>query len=111
MYRDIKIGSKTVGMLANAASPYLFKQIFKRDFLKESQAKEFDPSLIEMMGFVMAKQAETEQFSDLLKLNESAYFEWLAQFEPLDVLSAGTEISSLYMGQTLSTSVPKNEAD
>lgn len=111
MYKDVKIGTKTVGMLANAASPYLFKQIFKRDFLKESQAKDFDTSLIEMMGFVMAKQAEYEKTSDLLKLNESAYIDWLTQFDPLDVLTAAADISSLYMGQTISTAVPKNEAD
>lgn len=107
----VKIGSKEVGMTANAASPYLFKQIFHTDFLQETQKKDFDSSIVSQMGFVMAKQSETSKTSELLKLNEIAYIEWLIQFEATDIISAADDILTLYMGQTLTSSVPKNEAE
>lgn len=103
----IRIGSKDVGMTANAASPYLYKQIFHQDFLKEAQQPDVDASIFERMGFVMAKQAEGLKLDELLKLNETAFFEWLMEFEPLEILNATAEISNLYMGQTATSSVPK----
>ena len=33
----VKIGSVDVEMLANAASPILYRQVFKKDFLKNMQ--------------------------------------------------------------------------
>lgn len=111
MHGVVKIGSVEVGMTANAASPYLYKQIFHTDFLQETQKKDLDTSIFAQMGFIMAKQAETDKISELLKLNESAYIEWLIQFEPLALIEAANDIMNLYMGQTVTSSVPKNEAD
>ena len=37
MYGEIQIGSKKVGMLSNAASLYVYKNIFHEDFLKKLQ--------------------------------------------------------------------------
>lgn len=111
MHGIVKIGNKEVGMTANAASPYLFKQIFHTDFLQETQKKDFDTSIFSQMGFVMAKQAETDKISELLKLNETAYIEWLMGFEATDIITAADNILTLYMGQTLTSSVPKNEAE
>lgn len=37
MYGKIMIGTKETAMLANAASPYLFKQVFHEDFLLVSR--------------------------------------------------------------------------
>ena len=36
MYGTVTIGGKDVEMVANAASPYRFKQIFREDFLKRA---------------------------------------------------------------------------
>lgn len=111
MRGTVKIGEKDVEMVANAASPYLFKEIFHIDFLKEAQAEQPDVSLFEKMGFVMAKQAEGLSHKDFLKLDASAYIDWLTGFEPLDVITAAGDISSLYMGQEKSTSVPKRKGE
>ena len=110
MYKDIQIGSKTVGMAANALSPYLFKQVFRSDFLKEVQKETPDEDLFVKMGFIFAKQAELKTISDLTRLNEQNFYDWLQDFEPLDVLLASGEISGLYYTQAESSSVPKNEA-
>lgn len=110
MYKDVTIGSKTVGMAANALSPYLFKQVFRSDFLKEIQKPEPDEDLFVKMGFIFAKQAEVTELSKLTKLNETDFFKWLQDFEPLDVMVATGEISGLYYTQSESSSVPKNEA-
>lgn len=108
MHGIIKIGSEDVGMTANAASPFIYRNIFHEDFLRETQKKDFDPAIMVKMGFVMAMQ-DKMQMTDMMKLTESAFFEWLEKFEPLDVMMASGDISNLYMGQTVKTSSPKNE--
>lgn len=104
----VKIGSVDVGMTANAASPFIYRQIFHEDFLRETQKKDFDPSIMVKMGFVMAMQ-DSKPMSELMKLKEESFYTWLEGFEPLDVMMASADISNLYMGQTVKTSDPKNE--
>lgn len=107
----VTIGSKEVGMTANAASPYLYKKIFRKDFIRETQAKTIDTDIFGEMGFVMAKQAEKKKMSDLLALTENDFMEWLSDFGSTEILEASEEIINLYMGQTVSSSVPKTEGD
>lgn len=109
MYKDVTIGSKTVGMAANALSPYLYKIIFHEDFLKQVQKDDPDPDLFVKMGFVFAKQAEVNDLAKLTKFSETDFFKWLQDFEPLDVMIASGDISSLYYTQAESSSVPKSE--
>ena len=111
MFGVVKIGNKEVKMVANAASCYVYRQLFKEDFLLKTQEKTPDPDIFQKMGFVMAKQAETNKMSDLMKIPIDEYYEWLMQFEPLDVITAAGEISNLYMGQSEQLSVPKTEGD
>lgn len=111
MFGVVKIGNKEVKMVANAASCYVYRQLFKEDFLLKAQEKTPDPDIFQKMGFVMAKQAETNKMSDLMKIPIDEYYEWLMQFEPLDVITAAGEISNLYMGQSEQLSVPKTEGD
>lgn len=111
MVGTVKIGDKGIEMAANAASPYIYKQIFHEDFLLKIQEKNPDPDLFQKMGFVMAKQAEIKKVSDLMKLNLDSFYEWLLQFEPMDVMTATAAISNIYFKQSESTAVPKNEAD
>lgn len=111
MYGTVKIGSETVGMKASAFSPYIFKQIFREDFLMKLQDKNPEPDLFQKMGYVMAKEAEIDKLQDLMKLNIDGYYEWLMQFEPMDVLAATGAISSIYLGQTEKSSVPKEEGE
>lgn len=111
MKGTVKIGSKDVGMVANAASPYIYKQVFHEDFLAGLQAKEPDTDLFQKMAYIMAKQDETSDLSELMKLTETGYFEWLMQFDAMDVLYALDEISNIYLAQKASTAVPKKEGE
>ena len=107
----VKIGSKEVGMVANAASPYIYKQVFHEDFLKKLQDKDPETDIFQKMGYIMAKQDELANLSDLMKLTEEGFFEWLLQFESMDVIYATDEIANIYLAQKESTSVPKNEGE
>lgn len=109
MYKDVTIGSKTVGMAANALSPYLYKIVFHDDFLKEIQKPEPEPDLFVKMGFIFAKQAEVKDLSKLTKLNELDFYKWVQDYEPLEIMLASGAISGLYYTQAKSSSVPKNE--
>lgn len=111
MYGTVKIGSQTMEMKASAFSPYIYKQIFREDFLLKLQDKTPDPDLFQKMGYVMAKEAEISKLQDLMKLNIDGYYEWLMQFEPMDVLAATGAISSIYLGQTEKSSIPKEEGE
>ena len=108
MKKVITIGEKDVELVANAASPYVYKQIFREDFLRKMQEKEPDLETIQRICFVMVKQAELST-SDLLKLAIEDYLAWLEDFEPMDILNAGEDITTAYFGQTKGTSVPKKQ--
>lgn len=112
MFKVVRIGDKDVEMLANAASPYRFKQIFREDFLKraiETNGNEAESvDLFVKMGFIMAKQAEKADFA---KLNEDSFFIWLEDFEPSDVQMAAGEIANIYAGNAETKSTPKEKAD
>ena len=110
MYKEVKIGKYTVGMTANAFSPYLYKICFREDFLRKVQEPNPDPDLFVKMGFIMAKQAEEKEISKLMKLDEVAFYKWLADFDdPMDLLLATSEISGVYFKQSGASSTPKNE--
>ena len=110
MYKTIMIGEKEVGVLANAASPILYKQIFKEDFLLELQKKNVDVDAIVKISFVMAMQAE-KKIEELTKLTVEDFLHWLEQFEPLDIYLHADELMEAYNKNTKSTSVPKKEGD
>ena len=111
MKGTITIGSREVGMLANAASPYIYKHIFHEDFLAKLQADNPETDLFQKMAYVMTMQNEHEKMSDLLKLNEDGFYEWLMDFDPMDLLYATDEISKLYLAQKESTSIPKEKGE
>ena len=107
----VKIGDKEVGMVANAASPYIYKQVFHEDFLTKLQEKEPETDLFQKMAYIMAKQAEVENLSDLMKLTEAGFYEWLLQFESMDVIYATEEVANIYLAQKKETAVPKSQGE
>ena len=111
MKGTVKIGGKDVGMVANAASPYIYKQIFHEDFLQKLQASEPETDLFQRMGFVMAKQYEMSELSDLMKLSEEDFFGWLMGFESMDIIYATEDIADIYLAQQKATVVPKSEGE
>lgn len=110
MLGSVNIGEKNVEIVANAATPYIYKQVFGEDFLVKIQEKNPDPDLFQKMGFVMAMQAEIKSIPELMRLNINKFYEWLFQFEPMDVLTATNEISQIYFRQTKETAAPKDGA-
>ena len=107
MKGTVKIGEKEVGMVANAASPYIYKQVFHEDFLAKLQADNPATDLLQKMGFIMAKQYELEKMSDLMKLSMDSFYEWLVEYDAMDVIFATDSILDIYMAQAKSSSVPK----
>lgn len=97
MYGKVTIGKKEVEMVANAATPYRYQQIFHEDYLKKVMGKEeTEPNdFFAKMGFVMAMQAAKK---DMSKLNEESFFKWLEGFEPSDVYAAAGDIAEVYNG-------------
>ena len=87
MYGLINIGGKEIAMEANAFSPYVYRQLFHEDFLVEAQKEPPAPDLFQKMGFVMAKQAEHLGTPELMKLSVEQFYEWLMQFDALDIAS------------------------
>lgn len=106
----VKIGEANVEMAANAATPYIYKQVFHEDFLREVQKDDPQPDLLVKMGFIMQKQAAVSSPQELMKLNEGEFLDWLGQFEPMEPILATKDIADFYFSQTKESSVPKEEA-
>lgn len=106
MFGTVKIGSKEIELLGNAATPYRYQQIFHEDYLKKvTGAEETDPNdFFAKIGYVMAMQAAKK---DLTKLNEETFYKWLEQFDPSDVFSAAGDIADVYNGNNKEDVSPK----
>lgn len=107
----VEIGDKKIDMLANAASPVIYRRIFHKDFIMQMDPKgEVDTNAISEMGFVMYMQTQ-KTFKEIVDtVTEDAFYEWLAQFEALDVVMAAGAIFALFKGQekTLVTQKKRN---
>ena len=111
MFGKVKIGTSEIEMLANAATPYRFKQVFRMDYLKAINAEDSDGfdkvDLFVKMGFIMASQAAG---ADMAKLTEESFYEWLSAFEPMDVNMSVDKIATLFNGNAEQTATPKEPA-
>lgn len=110
MFGKVTIGKNEVGLLANAATPYYFNQIFKEDFFVKSQAvsegnEGAAVDLFSKVGYIMASQAEK---ADMNKLSIEGYLKWLEDFEPMDMAIASADIALIYSGQAQTTAKAKN---
>lgn len=112
MYREIKIGEKTIPMLANGATPLRYRMVFGRDIISEFQRAGEDggimASSISELAYIMASAADKSV--DMNKLNINSYANWLEQFEPLDLTMAAEEVVDVYMGNAKTTSEVKKKA-
>lgn len=106
MYGKITIGGKEVELVANAATPYRYQQIFHEDYLKKVTGKEeADPNdFFTKIGFVMAMQAAKK---DLSKVNVETFYKWLEEFEPSEVFAAAGDIADVFNGEAAGTVDPK----
>ena len=110
----VTIGTKEVGMLANAASPAIYRRVFHEDFLHDMQERTQNGNEVAIadlfcqMGFVMAMQ-DSKPVEELFKLSQVDYLNWLSQFGANDVAMASVDIATLYQKQEETTSKPKKE--
>lgn len=114
MKDSVQIGNKQMEMVANAATPFVYKQIFHKDLLLEINNMSGDApdvACFTRLAFVMTKQGEGLDIKALMDLKEADFFAWLVDFEPMDFVQATGKITSLYFGQTIAMSVPKSAGE
>lgn len=110
MFKELKIGAKKIGFLANGLTPLFYKQVFGTDLLKqltESGKFEIAGDKIPELAYIMAKQAEK---ADMSTLNYDGYLAWLEGFEALDLVMNGQDVVKVYMANTVPSEKPKKKA-
>jgi hypothetical protein len=107
MFKKITIDGKEIELAANAATPFRFKQVFRKDLFSilgnEAKAETEGVEAVTQLAFIMAKQAEK---ADMNKLNEDVFIEWLEDFGPMAFVESAEEILNAYMDSTVGTATP-----
>lgn len=112
MVKEVKVGEKTVKFLSNGVTPIAYKQLFNSDLLgliSEGKGTEVASDKAPELAFIMAMQAEGKNAAELMKLSQENYYDWLMQFEPLDLTMAGADIVNVYISTSLPSSEPKKK--
>lgn len=111
MTGTVIIGQTNVGMTANAASPFLFRDVFHIDFLREVQkgGSEPDPQLFVQMGYIMHLQHDGGTAA-ARKGSIDDFYTWLESFGPVDMITAAQGIVEIYTKQERTLSDPKRAA-
>ena len=116
MYKEVKIGDKTVPMLSMASVDLYYRNTFGEDPIKLQTSERDSGDMINFvvrMGFIMAEFAVRKSRKEMLKLNEEAFYDWMDQFprEDLYDMDKLIEIHDVYEGNMTSTSTSKKEED
>lgn len=132
MKKTIQIDNQTVEMASNAFTPILFRQIFKKDFIREVTSlrklkgktasnmtdEEIGEAsnkteLFTMLAFTMAKQAELKTPDKLMNLSQMDFYSWLSGFEAGSFSKAETmaEIISLWKGNSGDKAIESKNSD
>ncbi len=106
MRGTIIFGDKPVELVANGATPVLYKRVFRRDFLSSANKADNMDIYVEL-AFIMAKQAEKPMSELMNGLKYEDYLEWVENFEAMDIITKVTDVFALYQGQAVQTSVLK----
>ncbi len=115
MFREIQIGDKTVGMIANGATPIRYRMVFGKDIISEIQSLDRGETgkvtlAMSELAYIMAMAAESaDGKANMDKLEQSSFVKWLEQFEPLDITNASEDIVDLYMGNQKTASESKKK--
>jgi Uri superfamily endonuclease len=108
MRGTIEFGGKPVELVANGATPVLYKRVFRSDFLNSAN-KADDMDIYVELAFIMAKQAEKPMAELINSLKYEDYLEWVEGFGAMDIVEKVTDIFALYQGQAVQTSVSKKK--
>ena len=107
MFKVITIDGKELPFAANAATPFRYKQIFKKDLFailgNEQRVETEGVEAVTELAFIMAKQAEK---ADMNKLNYDEFINWLEDFSGMAFINAADEIMNVYMDSTIGTATP-----
>ena len=112
MFKTIKVGEKEVPMLANAATPIRYKQVFGKNILTYFLGGSTDAEVTAMvseLAYIMAKAGEG---ADMNKLSIDDYIKWLEPFEALDFATEenARAILDIYQGnESQASTVKKNQ--
>ena len=105
MYKKVNIDGKEVELVANAATPFRFRQVFKKDLFSilgnETKAQTEGVEAVTQLAYIMSKQAEK---ADMDKLNEDEFINWLEGFGPMAFVHSAETILNVYMDSTDETS-------
>lgn len=107
MYTTILVDGKEMGLSANAATPFRYKQVFKSDLFavlgNEKRAEEEGAEVVTRLAYIMHNQAEK---ADMNKLNEDNFITWLEGFSAMAFINVADEIINAYMDSTIGTATP-----
>jgi len=105
MVKTITIDGQEIKLAANAATPFRFRQMFKKDLLQilgnEEKAEAEGIDAVSGLAFIMAKQAE---HADIAKLTEDDFIAWLEGFGPMAFIESAQDILEAYTEQEQTTS-------
>ena len=105
MVKTITIDGREVKLAANAATPFRFRQMFKKDLLQilgnEEKAEAEGIDAVSGLAFIMAKQAEG---ADISKMTENDFIAWLEEFGPMAFIESAQDILEAYTEQEQTTS-------
>ena len=107
MYKTVIVDGKEMGLSANAATPFRYKQVFKSDLFavlgNEKRAEEEGAEVVTKLAYIMHRQAEK---ADMGKLNEDDFIAWLEGFSAMAFVNSAEEIVNAYMDSTVGTATP-----
>jgi hypothetical protein len=107
MFKTIIIDGKETELMANAATPFRYKQVFGRDLFQilgnEQKAETEGVEAVTELAYIMAKQAEK---TDMNKLNYEGFLAWLEDFGSMAFINAAEEIINVYMEASNGTATP-----
>lgn len=112
MVKELKVGEKTIQFLSNGVTPIAYKQLFKSDLMGlivDGKGTEVASDKTPELAFIMAMQAQGMSAAELMKLSYDNFYDWIAQFEPLDLTMAGADIVNIYISNSLPSSEPKKK--
>lgn len=121
MFREVHIqrvnDDELTPLMANAATPRRYKQVFGDDLLTlfanaekdtEDGGKVYKIDFIAELAYIMSMQAQAADGKARLdKLNSNGFLDWLEQFEGMAFENAATEILNVYLGNTATASTAK----
>lgn len=107
MRGTITINGRDIDMVANGATPVIYKRVFRRDFLATTQTEDLD--VYSELGFVMAMQAEKPLAELINGLKYEDFIEWISEFEAMDLINHAAEVFALYQAQAQGSSVSKKK--